>query len=47
MSNESLDRRNFLKSVGATGLTLSAANSALAAAKSSSKSSGRVIEATS
>src|SRR4051812_4157592 len=45
MSNESLDRRGFLKSVGATGLTLSAANSALAAAKSSSKSSGRVLGA--
>jgi predicted dehydrogenase len=41
--NESLDRRNFLKSVGATGLTLGA-HSALA--KSSSKVSGsRVIGA--
>src|SRR5438132_6164268 len=41
MSNDSVDRRNFLKSVGA----LSAATSAMAAAKSSSKASGRVIGA--
>jgi len=44
--NDSLDRRDFLKSVSATGLTLGAANSAFAA-KSSSKSGGgsRVIGA--
>lgn len=42
--NEPIDRRNFLKSVGATGLTVSAAQSAFAA-KSSSKMSGRVIGA--
>src|SRR2546423_746812 len=41
MSNESLDRRDFLKSVGA----LSAATTAMGAAKSSSKASGRVIGA--
>jgi predicted dehydrogenase len=42
MSNDPLDRRDFLKTVGATSLTLSAAN---AAARSSAKSSGRVIGA--
>jgi predicted dehydrogenase len=44
-SNESLDRRDFLKSVGATGLTLGAANSAFAAKSSSKMESGRVIGA--
>ncbi|HEY1339943.1 MAG TPA: Gfo/Idh/MocA family oxidoreductase, partial [Bryobacteraceae bacterium] len=43
-SNDSLDRRDFLKTVGASGLTLGAANSAFAKA-SSSKASGRVIGA--
>src|SRR5664279_243581 len=43
-TNDSFDRRDFLKSVGATGLTLTAATSALAA-KTSSKTSGRVIGA--
>jgi predicted dehydrogenase len=43
--NENLDRRGFLKSVGATGLTLGATTSAFAA-KSSSKTNGsRVIGA--
>ena len=37
-NNDSLDRRGFLKSVSATGITLGAANSAFA--KSSSKASG-------
>src|SRR5215469_9191972 len=41
MSNEFFDRRDFLKSVGATGLTLSAN----AASRSASRSSGRVIGA--
>src|SRR4051812_12733591 len=45
MSNESLDRRDFLKTVGSTGVTLGAANSALAAARGSSKSSARVLGA--
>src|SRR5450631_196809 len=44
MSTNDFDRRDFLKSVGATGLTLTAATSALAA-KTSSKTSGRVIGA--
>jgi predicted dehydrogenase len=46
MSNEnnSLDRRDFLKTVGATGLTLGTANAAFAG-KSASKTSGRVIGA--
>jgi predicted dehydrogenase len=44
MSN-AYDRRDFLKTVGATGLTLEAAKSALAASKSASKASGRVIGA--
>src|SRR6266436_10408254 len=44
-SNDPLDRRDFLKTVGATGLTLGAANSAYAARSSSSKTSGRVIGA--
>ena len=42
--SNSIDRRDFLKVVGATGAGLSAAQSAFAA-KSSSKSSGRVIGA--
>jgi len=41
---ESYDRRDFLKTVGATGLTLEAAKSALAS-KSATKASGRVIGA--
>jgi predicted dehydrogenase len=45
MSNDSLDRRGFLKSVGATGLTLGAAGSALGSPKSSAKSNSRVIGA--
>jgi predicted dehydrogenase len=49
MSNDSLDRRDFLKSVGAlsaaTTAATTAATSAFGAAKSSSKSSGRVIGA--
>src|SRR5438046_1813411 len=44
-TNESLDRRDFLKSVSATGLTLTAATSALAAKTSSKMSGGRVIGA--
>jgi predicted dehydrogenase len=44
MSNESLDRRDFLKSVGATGLSLGAADTAFAA-RSAARSSGRVIGA--
>ncbi len=43
MSN-SFDRRDFLKTVGATGLTLEAAKSALAS-KSATKATGRVIGA--
>ena len=43
-SNNPLDRRGFLKTVGATGLTLGAAQAALAA-RSSSKTTGRVIGA--
>src|SRR5215467_10607753 len=42
MSNESLDRRDFLKSVGAGSLALGAADTALAA-RSAARSSGRVI----
>src|SRR5215469_15124348 len=42
--NESLDRRDFLKTVGATSLSLGAANSAFAG-KSTGKSDGRVIGA--
>jgi predicted dehydrogenase len=41
---DSYDRRDFLKTVGATGLTLEAAKSALAS-KSATKASGRVIGA--
>jgi len=44
-NNDSLDRRDFLKSVSATGITLSAANSAFAAKSSSKSSGGRVIGA--
>jgi len=45
-NNESLDRRNFLKTVSATGAALTAATSTLAAKSgSSAKSSGRVIGA--
>src|SRR5271157_1663384 len=43
-ANDSLDRRDFLKTVGATGLALEAATSALAA-KSTAKSEGRVLGA--
>lgn len=42
--NNSLDRRDFLKTVGATGLALDAAKSALAA-HSTAKSDGRVLGA--
>src|SRR6516165_8361778 len=42
--NESLVRRGFLKTVGATSLSLGAARNALAA-KSTEKSTGRVIGA--
>jgi len=42
MSNDSLDRRDFLK---ATGAGLSAATTLMGAAKSASKASGRVIGA--
>jgi predicted dehydrogenase len=45
MSNESLDRRGFIKSVGATGLTLGAAKSAFGAKTSAKMSGGRVIGA--
>src|SRR5437868_9722738 len=44
-TNESLDRRDFLKSVSATGLTLTAATSSLAAKSASKTSGGRVIGA--
>ena len=44
MSN-SFDRRDFLKSVGATGLTLEAARSALAAKSDSKATGGRIIGA--
>lgn len=44
-NNNSLDRRGFLKSVSATGLTLGAANSAFAAKSSGKSSGGRVIGA--
>src|SRR5690348_12502895 len=44
-TNESLDRRDFLKSVSATGLTLTAATSGLAAKSASKTSGGRVIGA--
>ena len=44
-NNDSLDRRDFLKSVSATGITLGAANSAFAAKSSSKASGGRVIGA--
>src|SRR5437016_5935382 len=43
--DQSLGRRGFLKSVGATGLTLGAASSAFAAKTSSKMSGGRVIGA--
>src|SRR3954447_25827308 len=43
MSNDS--RRDFLKTVSVTGAGLTAATSAFGAAKSSTKSSGRVIGA--
>ena len=39
------DRRNFLKTVSATGLALEAAKSALAAKSTTAKSSGRVLGA--
>jgi predicted dehydrogenase len=44
-TNDSLDRRGFLKSVSATGLTLTAATSAIAAKTASKMSGGRVIGA--
>ena len=44
-TNNSLDRRDFLKSVSATGLTLTAATSAMAAKTASKMSGGRVIGA--
>jgi predicted dehydrogenase len=44
-TNDSLDRRDFLKSVSATGLTLTAATSAMAAKTASKMSGGRVIGA--
>src|ERR1019366_2027673 len=44
-TNESLDRRGFLKSMSATGLTLTAATSAIAAKTGSKMSGGRVIGA--
>src|SRR5579863_4040828 len=43
-ANDSLDRRDFLKTVGATGLALEAATSALAA-RSTAKATGRVLGA--
>src|SRR5579863_4823255 len=43
-ANDSLDRRDFLKTVSATGLALEAAKSALAA-KSTARSEGRVLGA--
>src|SRR5664279_1880207 len=42
-TNDSLDRRGFLKSMSATGLTLTAATSAIAAKTGSKMSGGRVI----
>ncbi|HWD00524.1 MAG TPA: Gfo/Idh/MocA family oxidoreductase [Candidatus Sulfopaludibacter sp.] len=42
---DSYDRRDFLKTVGATGLTLEAAKSALAAKSTSKAATGRVIGA--
>jgi predicted dehydrogenase len=45
MENENLDRRGFLKSVGATGLTLGATTSAFAAKSSSKVNGGRVLGA--
>jgi predicted dehydrogenase len=44
-TNDPLDRRGFLKSVSATGLTLAAATSAIAAKTASKMSGGRVIGA--
>ncbi len=44
-TNDSLDRRGFLKTVSATGLTLTAATSAIAAKTASKMSGGRVIGA--
>ena len=44
-TNSPLDRRGFLKSVSATGLTLAAATSAIAAKTASKMSGGRVIGA--
>src|SRR5256884_9799874 len=44
-NNDSLDRRGFLKSVSATGLTLTTATSTFAAKTSSKMSGGRVIGA--
>src|ERR1019366_6057717 len=44
-TNDSLDRRGFLKSMSATGLTLTAATSAIAAKTGSKMSGGRVIGA--
>src|ERR1019366_5953210 len=44
-TNDPLDRRGFLKSVSATGLTFAAATSAIAAKTASKMSGGRVIGA--
>ncbi len=44
-AKEPLDRRDFLKTVGATGLTLGAANSAFAARTGRKMSGGRVLGA--
>ena len=44
-TNSPLDRRGFLKSVSATGLTLAAATSAIAAKTASKMSGGRVVGA--
>jgi predicted dehydrogenase len=44
-TNDPLDRRGFLKSVSATGLTLAAATSAIAAKTASKMSGGRVVGA--
>src|SRR5664279_330366 len=44
-TNSPLDRRGFLKSVSATGLTLAAATSAIAAKTAGKMSGGRVIGA--
>src|ERR1035441_5770556 len=44
-TNDSLDRRGFLKSMSATGLTLTAATSAIAAKTGSKMSGGPVVRA--